>query len=350
MLTVAFLLLAQAAAADAPVLKGDLKDVPAQGKTGPALQLDVATNLPDGALVDVSVYYDRVNEGREISKFVATVKGGKFSQDFQPFPSSTKNLAGRYVALLRFNTALQNIAIGGFADSRSEIQVRIGTPGEFEVEAKAFRARLSADLQEIVALGDQVKAKIDALKGKPAEEWKPLLKEWTEKAVQIQARALKVPEYNVLGLDLIANSGLENLTGILNSAARTAAAGQGVVALEGLTRLRQTAEYWMGEINTPRLHSPVEIVQLIDAARKLIGDALRRPDGPVLPLRRKFVEMNAVLQKSLPEDFQPLVLEIGTRAAAFFNAVSDKEPNAKDLHAELDKTLEKLAAPLRPVK
>ena len=60
--------------------------------------------------------------------------------------------------------------------------------------------------------------------------------------------------------------------------------------------------------------------------------------------------MNALLQKSLPEDFQPLILEIGTLAADYFRAVSDKEPTLRDLHAKLDKSLEKLAAALAPPK
>src|SRR5439155_9022493 len=126
-----------------------------------------------------------------------------------------------------------------------------------------------------------------------------------EKSVEIQLRAdpRKVPEYNVLNLDLVATSGLENLTGILNSAARIAAAGRTDDALEGLTRLHQTAEYWASEVASPKLTEAPKIVELIDAARKLITDALSRPNDPVLPTRRKFVEMNSVLQRSLPEDF-----------------------------------------------
>ena len=44
------------------------------------------------------------------------------------------------------------------------------------------------------------------------------------------------------------------------------------------------------------------------------------------------------------------VLEIGTRSTAFFAAVSDKLPEAKNLQAELDRTLEKLIATLRRPK
>ena len=77
---------------------------------------------------------------------------------------------------------------------------------------------------------------------------------------------------------------------------------------------------------------------------------MSRPDQPVLQARRKFLEMNALLQKSLPENLQPLVLEIGKAGAALFSALSDKEPNVKELHAELEKVIERIAAPLRPLK
>ena len=39
--------------------------------------------------------------------------------------------------------------------------------------------------------------------------------------------------------------------------------------------------------------------------------------------------------------------EAGTQAADFFRALSDKEPNVRELHAKLDGTLERMAAPLK---
>src|SRR6185295_10297183 len=118
----------------------------------------------------------------------------------------------------------------------------------------------------------------------------------------------------------------------------------------GLTRLRQTVEYLIDEVAAPKLTEPAEILQLIASARKLLKDALDRPDDPVLPVRRKFVEMNALLRKSLPEDFQGAVLDIGARSTDFFTALSDKQPSAKKLHAEVEQAFEKLLASLRRPK
>jgi hypothetical protein len=348
MLSIAFLLLAQAAAAETPVFKAELKDIAAEGKTGPSVSCEGTSNLPDGAMIDAALYYDHVNEGRAIAKNVATVKGGKFGLDFKPFPNSKKNLAGKYVAVLRFNLGLQNQAFPGFSDGQGTISLQSGDARQVEAEVKAIRAQLAGEIQAMMGLGDQVKAKMQELKGKPADDWKPLLREWVGKANQIQSRAdpARVPEYVVLRLDGIATSGLEGLAGILNSAARFAGAGKSEEALEGLTRLRQTCEYYIGEISNPGLTSPRDIAKLIESARKLLAETLANPDANPLPARRKFVEMNALLQKSLPEDLQPLVLEVGTQAADFFRAMSDKEPNVRELHAKLDRTLEKIAAPL----
>ena len=348
MLTIAFLLLAQAAAAEAPVFKAELQDVAPQGKTGPSVSCEGTTNLPDGALIDASLYFDHIYEGRAVAKSVATAKGGKFTMDFRPFPNSKKNMAGKYIAVFRFNQALQNQAFGGFADGTGKTETQFGTPQEFEAEAAAVRAKLAGEIQALVAIGDQVRAKMKELKGKPAEEWKPLVDAWVKESVQSQVRAdpARVREYYVLRLDGIATSGMEGLAGTLAASARCAAGGRFEEAHEGLTRLRQTGEYWTSEISSPKLTDPRDVFKLIESARKLLSETLANTDAPPLPARRKFVEMNALLQKSLPEDFQPLILEVGTLAADFFRALSDKEPNLRELHAKLDKALEKLVAAL----
>src|SRR5690242_19672856 len=111
------------------------------------------------------------------------------------------------------------------------------------------------------------------LKGKPAEDWQPLIKDWVQQSVQCQVRAdpARVREYYVLRLDAIATSGLEGLAGTLSASARCAAAGRADEAHEGLTRLRQTGEYWTSEIASPRLTDPRDVAKLIDSARKLVA-------------------------------------------------------------------------------
>lgn len=350
MLHLAFLLLAQAAAGEAPVLKAEIKDLPAAGEGRPTVRCEGTTNLPDGARLETYLYYDRVEEGRAVDRDSTPVQGGKFSQDFQPFKK--KNFPGKYVVRLIYNPALQAQAFPGFVQGLADVPVRFGTEADVEREAKIIRGQLAGELQAMVAMGEELKVQIDKLQGKPAADWNPLLKDWMERGHEVMKRAdpHKVREYNLLNIDHPATTGLENLCGILNSAARYAAGGRGKEALEGVTVLRQTAEYLIGEMNSPKLTSAGQVIDLVDAAKKLIGDAMARPDQPVLPVRRKFLEMNALLQKSMPEDVQPVILEVGRISAAFFSALSDKDPGAKELHAELDRTLEKIAAPLRPLK
>jgi hypothetical protein len=338
-------------AAPAPEIKGELREVPPQGNAAPSFVCTGTTALPEGALLNAYLYYDRVDEGRELAKDTTTVKGGKFSQDFSPFAKSKKNLAGRYVARFRFSPEFQNQRMD-FAAAKVDIVLQHGTTQEVERETKEIREQLAGEIRAYAAMCDEVKAKIQELKGKPADAWQALLKGWSEKSTEIQRRAYpgRIPEYRVLNLDQIADAGLENLGNILLSAAKHASVGEAETAREGLTRLRQTTDYLIDEIASPRLVEPAQILALIESARKLLKDALGRPDDPVLPTRRKFVEMNALLQKSLPEDVQSTVLEIGTRAVSFFNALADKQPDVKELHKELEETFERLLAALRRPK
>jgi hypothetical protein len=339
-------------AARVPEIKGELRDVPPVAKATPSLFCEGTTTLPDGALLNVYLYYDRVNEGRELAKDTATVKGGKFLQEFVPFATSKKNLAGKYVARFRYSPDFQDRAIPEFSDAKVDIVLQLGTPQEVQLETKAVRDQLVAELRAFAALGDEVKAKILELKDKPADAWKPSLKAWHERSMEIQRRAypLKVPEYRVLDLDQIADGGLEQLGGTLISAAKHASIGEAEVGREGLTRLRQTIDYLIDEIASPKLIEPAQILALIESARQLLRDALGRPNDPVLPARRKFVEMNALLQKSLPEEVQAMVLEISAGSVRFFNALSDKQADAKELQKELDASFEKLIATLRRAK
>ena len=349
MLHLAFLFLAQAAAGETPVVKAEVKDVAAKGEGKPSILCEGTTNLPNGVRLEAYLFYDRADEGPVMAREQVSVRDGKFSHELQPYRK--KNFPGKYHLRLVYNSALQAQNFN-FADGVFNFPFRFGNEADFEREAKIYRAQLAGELQAMVALGDELKTQIEKLEGKPAAQWDPLLKEWNEKGHEIMKRAdpNKNREYYALNIDHPATTGLENLSGILNSAARYAAAGRGKEALEGVTVLRQTATYLIGEMNAPKLTTAGQVVDLIDAAKKLIQEAMGKPDQPVLPARRKFVEMNALLQKSMPEDLQGAVLEIGSRASAFFNALADKEPNVKELHAELEKSLEKIASPLRPPK
>jgi len=353
MLHVAFLLLAlggQAAAGEAPVFKAEAKDVPAQGEGRPTILIEGTTNLPSGARVELYLYYGRLDDGPVVARHSFSVKNGKFSEELQPYRA--KNFPGKYGLRLRYDPELQDQRFAGFAAGSTDVPFRFGTDADYEREAKVFRAQLAGELQAMADMGEEVKTQIDKLAGKPQADWAPLLKQWHEKSHDIMKRAdpYKTQEYNALNIDHPASSGLENLSGILNSAAKYAAAGRGKEALEGITVLRQTTQYLIDEMMSPRLRTPGQILELLEAARKLVQEAVSRPDQPVLPTRRKFLEMNALLQKSLPEELQSHALEIGKAGAALFTAMSDKEPNVKDLHAELEKTIERIAAPLRALR
>jgi len=350
MLHVGTLLLALAAAQDSLTVKASLRELPAEGKSGPALFCEGTANLPNGSVLAAYLYYDKVIEGKELFRDFSTVKSGAFTQDYPVY--SKKNFPGKYIARFLYDPALQNLGAPDFPRTVVDVVLQIGGPEDVARETKAVQQQLAGELRAMIALGEQVKAKLDDLKGKPASAWDPLIAAWRDETNRIQKRAdpRRVREYMILKLDVIADNGLEDLSGMLLGSARCAAGGQHGGCLEGLTRLNQTAAKWIGDIASPRLTDFGQMAALLDEGRALIQKVTDHPDQPVLPARRKFLEMTELLDKSVPEAFHEAVLGIGSRAAAFFIAASDKTADVKTLHDDLDGLLQRFATTLRNLK
>jgi len=350
MLQVVTLLLTLAAAQDPLVLKGELKEVPPQGKDGPSFLCEGITNLPNGADLVTHLYYGRVDPGRELFKDTVIVKGGKFSQDFPIF--AKRNFPGTYTVRIIYDPVLQGLGAADFPRTKVDILLQVGGVTDFDRESKAVRDELIGEIRGLVTLADQIKLKLEEMKEKPKEEREIPFKAWSEQTLELRKRLdpRKHPEYYILRLDLLANSGFEDLVGILMASARCFVLNQRENTLEGLTRLRQQCEYLIGEIGTPRLTDPSKMAASVEECRAIARKLLESPDAPVLPARRRFLELTAILDKSIPADFHDVVLGITSRAAAFFNAVSDKSPDVKKLHADLDGLLERFAGTLSGLK
>lgn len=349
MLHVVTLLLALAAQ-DSLTIKGSLKEVPAEGKEGPALLCEGTANLPNGSVLTATLYYDKFAEGKELFRDFATVKDGAFVQDYPVF--AKKNFPGNYVARFIYDPELQNLGGANFPRSFVDISLRIGGPEDVARESKAVREQLAGEIRAMTAIGQEVKLKLDELKDKPASAWDALISAWRDDAIRIQKRAdpRKTREYVVLRLSFIADNGLEDLTSTLLSAAHCGAAGQRGLCLEGLTRLNQTAEKWISDISSPRLTDFAQMAALVDEGRALLRKVAETPDKPVLPSRRKFLEMTELLDKSVPETFHDVILGISDRASTFFAAASDKSPDLKTAHQDLDGLLRRFADTLRNLK
>jgi hypothetical protein len=350
MLHLGTLLLALAAAQDTLTIKGSLREVPAEGKEGPTFLFEGTANLPNGSILAAYLYYDKVIEGQELFRDFSTVKGGAFTQDYPVYPK--KNFPGKYVARFIYDAQLQNLGAADFPRTVVDFTLQVGSPADLDRESKAVRDQLAGELRAMVALGEQVKAKLDELKGKPASEWDPLIAAWRDESNRIRRRAdpHAIREYSVLHLDVIADNGFEDLSAMLLGAARCAAADQRGTCLEGLTRMNQTAEKWIADISSPRLTDFSQMVSQIDEGRALLRKVRDNPDQPVLPARRKFLAMTELLDKSVPETFHEVVLGISSRAATFFAAVSDKSADVPTVYADLDGLLQRFADTLRNLK
>jgi hypothetical protein len=349
MLHVVTLLLALAAQ-DSLSIKGDLKELPPEGKAGPALLFEGTANLPNGSVLAVYLYYGKVVEGKELFRNFATVTAGAFTQEYPVF--AKRNFPGKYIARFIFDPELQNLGGAAFPRTTVDFPLQVGGPDDVARESKAVREQLAGELRAMVALGQQVKGKLDELQDKPASAWDPLISAWRDESNRIQKRAdpRKTQEYMILKLDTIADNGLEDLTGMLLGSARCAAGGQRGTCLQGLTRLNQTAEKWISDIASPRLTDFAQMAALLEDGRALLRKVAESPDQPVLPSRRKFLEMTELLDKSVPEAFHEAVLGISDRASTFFNAAADKSPDLKTAYQDLDGLLLRFAETLRKLK
>ena len=346
MLQVVTLVLTLAAAQDPLVIKGELKEVPAQGKDGPTFHYDGTTNLPDGVSLVAHLYYAEVVVGRELFKDSAIVKGGKFSQEFPIF--ARRNFPGNYIARFIYDPVLQGLGVADYPRTAVDAVLRVGGAQDFDRESKAVRDQLIGEIRGLITIADQIKGKLDELRDKPQSEREAPYKAWHDQADGIRERVdpRNHPEYFILRLDLMAENCMENLTSILTASARCFVLGQRQETIEGLTRLRQTCEYWIGEISTPRLSDFSKMIVSVEECRSIARKLLDSPDDPVLPARRRFLEVTALLDKSIPADYHEVMLGIASRAASFFNAVSDKSPDIRKLHADLDGLLERFASTL----
>lgn len=351
MLQAATLLLALALSSqDRLTITGELKDVPAQGKESPYFQIEGSANLGNGAVLLAYLYYGKPVAGREISKDTPIVKNGKFNQEFPVFSRST--FPGTWTARITFDPNLQNLGGDEHPITVVDFKLQIGTAEDVDREGKAVRERMIGEIQALIKIADEMKAKLPEMKDKTQAEREVPVKAWHEQGLEIRKRvsARNNPEYYLLRLDLLAETGFEELLNILNSCARCFALNQAPAMAEGLTRLRQSCDYYIGEVRYPKLTDPRQVVVLVEEARALARKVLENPDQPVLPARRRFLEIAGILQKSIPGDYHEVVLGATSRAAAFFNAASDKSPDLKALHADLDGLLERFIGTIRGPK
>lgn len=331
-------------------IKGELKDVPPQGTSGPLVSCEGTTNLPNGVSLLAQLYYGKPVPGKELFSTSTTVKAGRIVQDFPVF--SRRNFPGKYIARLTYDPVLQGLEAPDYPRTTVELVLQIGGPQDVDREGKAVRDDMIGEIRGLIAIADEIKAKLDEMQGKPQADREIPYKAWYERTSDVRKRLdpRKHPEYYILRLDLMADTAIEDLTGILMSSARCFVLGQRENMVEGLTRLRQGCEYWIGEIGNARILDVGKLADSVEECRSIAKKLIANAAEPVLPARRRFLELVAELDKSAPPDFHDLLLAVTDRATAFFTAVSDKAPEAPKLQEELDRLLARLAETLRSLK
>lgn len=347
MLHVVPLLLALAAAQDTLTIQGSLKELPAEGKDGPAIACEGTANLPNGCVLSATLYYGEAIPGRELAREFVTVKNGAFSHSYSVYPK--RNFPGNYTLRVLYEPDLQSVGAPDFPRTWSNFRLRIGDAKDVDRETQAVREQLAAELRGMLAMGEQVRAKLDELQEKPASEWEPLIRGWRDETNKVIRRSgsRRVREYFILDLDLIADQGPEALSSLILLAARNASRGHRDACLDALRQLRQNVDKWVAELSVVRVTDVDRQVAMVQEVRTLLRAMIEDPDQRVLPVRRKFLETMDLLDKSVAETLHGDILDATSRAAALFEAVSDKTPEAKKLHAELDGLLQRFADSLR---
>ncbi len=329
-----------------PKIEVTIKDVPAADGRPPRFAVEGKADVPNGSELYLYLYFSILDPGTQLDVARVTVRNGLFAHDFQLF--KTKNLAGPWILQTVYDPNVQAAGAAGTEPHKVVTPLRIGTELDAQQDRKFFSEQLAGELRAVAALGEELQAKSASTPRPNAAAWDPLIKEWRKRATEIQKRALPQhnPEYRVLGIALIADSGLEDLIHTFHAAATCAKQGQHGNVVTGVERLHNSVQQRVGELAAPRLNEPHLIAALIRTLQDLLRETLDKEAEQVRPRRRLFIERMQILDISLPPDRHDLVQGIQTRGAAFFNAVADQKPEAKALLEDVDKALQGLAGTL----
>jgi len=327
-----------------------VKEVPAEGKTGPFFRCEGEADLPDGSRVDVYYYFGAIVYGQEIDRGAVLVKDRKFSRDSTLYPKRT--LPGVYGVRALFNPGLQpREEFQTLPRCHTDQVLKIGTDAEIEREQNSVRKRMAEYVEAIRALGDEIAAKQKEAAGKLDKQgWTRLVDGWRERCLAVEGRAHKDRDFLFLGLMPVADMGLEQMRNILIGVAHCAAAGQALEMKEGLTRLDLSARKFT-EMIAVRPDDPKKLrLELAGEARKMLREAAGL-EGPALSAaQRKFLEAVFRLNPHVPEAHRESVLAIASSARGVFEAIGEKKDNAQELREKLDGQLEALLRALEEGK
>ncbi len=351
MMTSAVLLIVLAIHGCGDTLAAELKELPGDAKKPPLLVVEGTTDLPDGAILKINLYFGAVRPGEEKARGLVQVKDGKFNKDFQLFGPRERNVAGTYHLRVHFDPNLQPVKLQSLPARQAEARLEVGDSLAREKEHAAIRKQLADEIRAIQAIGGEIQARFAEAKGKPdPKAWAALQEGWKSRVLAIERRVGLVPEYRHLGHFMIADAGLENLRDIVLDLAACGLKGQAAQMEEGRTVLDRAAQALLGELTASSL-SPRQLRERVEEARKIVTDAPALPADAVPGARGKFVGLTLSLGQHLGEKHHDLLGAMADAGKRLFDALEEKKADqAKSVQAELLRTTEKLLEGLQDPK
>jgi hypothetical protein len=332
-------------------LAAELKELPGDAKKPPTLVVEGTTDLPDGAILKLNVYFGPVRPGEETARGLVQAKDGKYSKDFQLFGPREKNVSGTYHLRVHFDPNLQPAKLQSLPAVQAEAKLEVGDALTREKEHAAIRKRLADDVRAIHAIGGEVQAKFAEAKGKPdPKAWAALQDGWRERILAVEKRAGLTPEYRHLGLYAIADAGLENLREIVLKLAACAARGEAGPLEEGKIILDRAAQLLIGELTAQSL-SPRQLRERVEEARKIATDALGLSGDALAGARRQYVALTLSLGQQLGEKHHDTLGAMADAGRRMFDAIEEKKADAaKTAQAEVLRITDPLLQALQDPK
>jgi hypothetical protein len=237
------------------------------------------------------------------------------------------------------------------ADLRSyetRLRLQIGDAADRERDRKAVFERLAADIRGITALADEIETRYREAQGKfDGAVWKKLMESCRERSLEIEKRALHVPEYRALDVEDIPGSGLEELRDQMLRFGHCAAGllrtpdNKQIETAFQKTRgsLARSAQRHLDRLFPPRATGET-LAALVADARKVLRDARPLEGDSLNDARRKFQKIMLTLDASVPPLYHEPIQKLGASATLFFDALAEKSASADALLADSEAQLE----------
>jgi hypothetical protein len=351
MLHVALLALA-ACLQEPPRITATLKDLPAENGRPPAFLAEGTTDLVDGTRLEVFFYVGPVQYGFETLRDATTVKEGKFSKEIAWFRGSPKNLAGQYGLRIAYKPLLQpRSEYSRRKESHADAVLQIGTPRDFVRDQNAVKERLAADVKKLLAFGQEITAQAEKDQGKPDRAvWEALSVSLRKRCLDIEREAIQDREYMIHGFREITDSGLEGMRRTLVGIAECAAANDLATMKEGLVRLDGMAQGYLRALSTRPEDPKTQAADLLGQARQVLRGALPYPGLRAAEERKRFVQLTFKISPILDPEQQLTLRSISGAAADYLDALTERKPEAAELHEKVDRRIAEFLQALKEEK